>query len=143
MQIFLFNCYFLSGMPIDYKKLDIWHLSYNFTLKVYRLLDMLPASEKDNISQQLKRASTSIPIVIAEGSARRSIKEFRNFVNMAFGSAKEVDVLLMLCKDLKYIDDDTYDTYHEDIDKLLRKIFLYMKFLDEKVNQKYAVFNKD
>ena len=129
-------------MPLDYKKLDIWHLGYNFTLKIYKLLDKLPASEKDNLSQQLKRASTSIPILIAEGSARKGIKEFRNFVNMAFGSAKEIDVLLMLCKDLNYIDDHIYADYHEDIDELLRKTFLYIKFLDEKVNQKYNIFNK-
>ena len=129
-------------MPIDYKKLEIWDLGYKFTLKIYKLLDKLPASEKENIIPQLRRASTSIPIVIAEGSARKSIKEFRNFVNMAFGSAKEIDVLLMLCRDLGYIDDKVYANHHEDIDKLLRKIFLYIRFLDDKVNARYNIFNK-
>jgi len=123
-------------MPIDYKKLEIWDLSYKFTLKIYKLLDKLPDSEKGNIIQQMRRASTSIPLVIAEGSARKSIREFRNFVNMAFGSAKEMDVLLMLCRDLGYINNNVYAEYHEDIDKLLRKLFLYLRFLDKTINNK-------
>jgi hypothetical protein len=48
----------------------------------------------------------------------------------------------MLCRDLGYIDDKVYANHHEDIDKLLRKIFLYIRFLDDKVNARYNIFNK-
>lgn len=114
-----------------HKNLKIWKLGYDFTLKIYKLLDKLPETEKDNVIHQMRRAALSIPLNIAEGSSKRSDKEFLSYINTAYGSAKELDVLLSLCKDLKYIDEKVYEEYHEDLDKLMCKMFLYMRYLEK------------
>lgn len=127
-------------MPRLYKNLKIWNIAYSFTLRIYTLLEKLPDSEKDNIIYQMRRSALSVPLNIAEGSSKRSEKEFLSYINTAYGSAKELDVLLLLCKDLKYIDKRTYESYNTDLDKLMQKMFLYMRHLEK--STPYSFFKK-
>jgi four helix bundle protein len=120
-----------------YKNIEIWKLGYEFTLKIYRLLDELPETERDSIIPQMRRAALSIPLNITEGASKRSKKDFLNYVNTAYGSAKELDVLLSLCKDLKYINEKIYQEYFEDLDKLMAKIFLFMRDLEKDTPYKF------
>ena len=120
-----------------YKNMEIWKLSYNFVLKIYKLLNKLPETEKDNITPQMRRAAVSMPINIAEGAGKRSKKEFLNYLNIAYGSAKELDVLLSLCNDLKYINKKDYLLYFDDLDKLMAKLFLFMRDLEKDTPYKF------
>lgn len=90
-------------MPLDYRKLAIYHLAYKFVLNIYKATDKFPESENRNLSSQLRRAAVSMPLNIAEGSSRRSKKEFLNFLNYSFGSGKEIEVILELSKDLGFL----------------------------------------
>ena len=84
----------------NYKNLQIYHLSYDLTLKIYKVIEKFPEYEIKNMSLQLRRAIVSIPLNIAESTSRKSPKEFLNFLTYSYGSAKEVEVLLNLSKDL-------------------------------------------
>ncbi len=123
-----------------HKNIEIWKLGYSFALKVYKLLDKIPKEESDNIIPQMRRTAVSIPLNIAEGSSKRSKKDFLNYVNTAYGSAKELDVLLSLCKDLGYIKEDVYLDYFKELDLLMGKIFLFMRNLEKETP--YNFFKK-
>ena len=60
------------------KKLDVWKMSIELVVEVYRLTEALPDTEKYNLVSQMRRAAVSIPANIAEGAARNTKKEFVN-----------------------------------------------------------------
>ena len=71
----------------------------------------LPVSAYELV-KQIKRASISIPLNIAEGYGKKeSVAEFKRFLRIATGSANEVEVLLEMLKDLDYIEKQTYEQY--------------------------------
>jgi four helix bundle protein len=125
-----------------YKNMEIFQLGYQLSLDIHRLLDKFPEKEKDNIVSQMRRASTSIPLNIAEGSVKKSQREFLNFLGYAYGSAKELDVLLSMSKDLKYISKKDYDVLFEKLDKLMAKLFGFMQNIESRFETKKKFFTK-
>ena len=107
----------------DFKKYDIWKLSHAFTLKVYALTKTYPKDEIYGIISQIRRASSSIPTNISEGCGRDSDAEFNRFLTIALGSASEVEYLIILSKDLNYIDENTFILLNEEINTIKRKIY--------------------
>lgn len=69
---------------------------------VYEIAKLLPKDELFVLSSQMRRAAISIPSNIAEGQARNSSKEFRNFLSVAKGSAAELETQLLLCVEIGY-----------------------------------------
>ena len=107
----------------DFKKYDIWKLSHVFTLKIYELTKSFPKDETYGLISQIRRASSSIPTNISEGCGRSSDKEFNRFLTIALGSASEVEYLILLSKDLKYIDDALFNSLNEEINIIKKKIY--------------------
>jgi len=87
----------------DYKDLKVWEKAHQFTLKVYETTKLFPKEEMYSLTNQLRRASASIPANIAEGCGKNSQLDFANFLNIALGSANEAEYYLILSKDLKYL----------------------------------------
>jgi four helix bundle protein len=81
----------------------VWQKAHGLALKVYQLSKALPADERFGLVSQLRRAAVSVPTNIAEGSKRRTRQEYARFLNIAEGSAAEVEYLLMLASDLRYL----------------------------------------
>lgn len=81
----------------DYHDLAIWNRAMDFTAGVYRFTAGLPGAERFNLCSQLRRAATSVPLNIAEGSGAASDPEFARFVGYAYRSLKEVLSGLELC----------------------------------------------
>jgi four helix bundle protein len=107
----------------DFKKYDIWKLSHVFTLKIYELTKSYPTDEIYGIISQIRRASSSIPTNISEGCGRDSDSEFNRFLTIALGSASEVEYLIILSKDLNYIDENSFIILNEEINAIKRKIY--------------------
>jgi len=107
----------------DFKKYEIWQLSHSFTLEVYKITSGFPKEEIYGLTSQIRRASSSIPTNISEGCGRNSDKEFNQFLNIALGSANETEYLLILSKDLQYIDNDIYINLENQINKIKSKVY--------------------
>jgi len=84
----------------DYHELEIWQRSMNLTVRLYELTARLPADERFDLVSQIRRAATSVPLNIAEGSGCVTSGEFTRFLGYAYRSLKEVVTCLELCERL-------------------------------------------
>ena len=92
----------------DFRKYDIWRDAVGFATDVYKLTSTFPKFEIYGLCDQMQRASVSISSNIAEGCSREPEKDFAHFLEMAIGSAFEVESQLLIAKNLGYIDDTQY-----------------------------------
>jgi len=121
-------------MARNFKNLKIYNLSYSFLLEVYSALPLLPVSESRNMFSQLQRASTSIVLNVVEGSSNRSNKVFLNHLQYSYGSCKEVEVLLLLARDLHYFDVVLFDRLSSLLDELSANIYRFMQSVDRDIS---------
>jgi four helix bundle protein len=119
-------------MPQDFKELNVWKLSYELTKEIYKTSQKFPKEEKFGLTNQIKRASFSIPVNIAEGSGRRTNKDFQSFLHNALGSTKEVECLLLLAKDFNYISQFEFTQLNEKLDHVGRMLTNLIKSLEDK-----------
>jgi len=87
----------------DFKDLKVWEKAHHLTIEVYRATGGFPRAEEFGLKSQLRRASVSIPSNIAEGCGRGSQKEFAQSLQVAIGSANEVEYQILLACDLGYM----------------------------------------
>ena len=120
-------------MARNYKNIQVYHLAYQFVIDVYQKSKNFPKEEIHNITSQLRRASVSIPLNIAEGSAKASDREFAYFLNVSYASAKEVEVLLNLCHDLKYLSKQDSELLSFKLDELNAKLYLFLRNVESRV----------
>lgn len=93
----------------NYKDLKVWEKAHAFTLKVYEVTKSFPKEELYSLTNQLRRASSSIPANVAEGCGKNTNPELAHFLNIALGSANEAEYFLILSKDLLYLSANYYD----------------------------------
>ncbi len=88
----------------DYRELTVWQRSHALTLELYRVTKSFPKEESFGLVSQIRRAASSIPANIAEGCGRDGDAELKRFINIALGSACEVDYFVLLATELGYLD---------------------------------------
>ena len=115
----------------DFRQLKVWEESHLLTLEVYRLTREFPKEELFALTNQMRRAAASIGSNIAEGCGRGSNKEYAHFVQIALGSAFEIDYQLMLSKDLEYCSLESYKILSEKVDKVKRQLASLLKKIRE------------
>jgi four helix bundle protein len=96
----------LVGLSImqRYTELTVWQRTHALTLAVYKITARFPDHERFGLTAQLRRAVSSAPSNIAEGSKRKSNREYAHFLNIAEGSLAETEYLLVhLAVDLGYV----------------------------------------
>lgn len=120
----------------DYKKYDIWKLSHLLTLEIYKITENFPKEEVFGLTSQIRRASSSIGINIVEGCGRGSDEDFKKFLRNASGSAFEVEYILLLSKDLKYISDDKFLELSPKAEELKMKISKLILKIKEDISEK-------
>lgn len=113
----------------DFHKLIIWQRSHQLTLAVYRISKSFPKEEIFGLTSQMRRAVSSIPTNIAEGCGRASNKDFAHFLQIAIGSATEVEYQLLLAHDINYINDDDYQALTEETVVVRKMIIKYQSEL--------------
>ena len=90
--------------------------------EVYTLLDKFPKYETYALGDQLRRAVTSVPSNIAEGSGRFSVKEKIHFIEIAYGSLTETLCQLDIAHDLNYITDEEFTNEKERINRIGKQL---------------------
>ena len=111
----------------DFKKLVVWQKAHEMTLGIYRVTKRFPAEEKFGITSQLQRSAASIGANIAEGCGRRSDGEFGRFLNIARGSASEVEYHLILARDLGLLTEPEFNDLNDKVQEVQRMLAaLYM-----------------
>ena len=110
----------------NYRDLRIYQQSYQAALQIHEVTLKFPAFERGELGSQLRRASKSIPVNIAEGYGRkRSAVDFKRFLVIALASCDEVAVLLDFSHDLKYLPDELHAEFkrrYADIGKGINKL---------------------
>ncbi len=104
---------------VSFKDLTVWQKAFILTEDVYKLTNALPKTEQFGLISQLQRCAVSIPSNIAEGHQRNSVKEFRQFISIARGSAAELSTQLLLVQNIYKIDTNALVKELEDIQKML------------------------
>ena len=111
---------------MGYRELQVYERAYQAGLAIYKMTKTMPEEERYGIVSQMRRAGTSIPANIAEGYAKRdSANEFRRFLQMALGSANEMNVWLDYANDLGYITAEKHEKAtreYNEIGKMLRSL---------------------
>lgn len=85
----------------DYKKLKVWQKGMEIVLATYALARQLPVEERFGLRIQVTKSSVSIPSNIAEGSAKSSSKDYKRYLEIALGSAYEIETQVMIIEKLK------------------------------------------
>ena len=112
----------------DYKKYDVWAKSHQLTLYVYKeVLPLFPKSEQFDLVSQLKRATYSVPLNIAEGCGRNTDKDFVHFLDTALGSSHEVEYCILLSSDLGYLSKEVYDSANSKLAEVKAKLINLIK----------------
>ena len=98
--------------------LDVFKLSHELTIQVYKATEKFPAEEKFGLTSQMRRSSASVPTNLVEGGHRFSKNEYKHFVSIARGSAGEIKYQLLLSRDLGYIEKSSYSEMTESYDRV-------------------------
>lgn len=90
-------------MEKPHKKLDVWKMSMELVVEVYKATEKFPHEERYSLTDQIRRAVVSIPSNIAEGAGRNTKKEFINFLHVSQASLSELDTQLEIAVRLGYL----------------------------------------
>jgi four helix bundle protein len=113
----------------NFKGLIVWQQSRSMVKEVYLLTQKFPNEEKFGLTQQIRRAVVSIPSNIAEGSGRNTNADFSHFLDIANGSAFEVETQLYLALDLGYISQTEFENINIKLQSIEKLLFNFKKKL--------------
>ena len=113
----------------DFRDLKVWQRAHELVLDTYRLTVDFPSDERFGLTAQLRRSATSIASNIAEGCGRGTDADFARFVQMATGSASEVEYQLLLAHDLKFIDRVPHDDLSSRVVEIRRMLISLLQTL--------------
>lgn len=105
----------------DFRNLEVWKRAHRLTLEAYRITEGFPRAEMFGLCSQIRRAASSIPTNLAEGCGRTQA-EFARFVQIALGSACELEYELLLVRDLRLITVDVYASTNEQMSDVKRML---------------------
>jgi four helix bundle protein len=88
----------------SYRDLIVWQKSIDLVTEIYRCTRAFPREEIYALSSQLRRAAVSVPSNVAEGHARLSTGEYKQFLGHAFGSLVEMETQIVIAQKLDYVD---------------------------------------
>ena len=116
----------------NYRDLLVWQKAMHLVEEVYQLTSRFPADERFGLVAQLRRAAVSIPSNIAEGQARKSTREFVQFISLAEGSLAEVDTQLLLSERLGLCVDRDVQTLFSVIEEIRKMLMALGARLNER-----------
>ena len=120
-----------------FEDIKAWQKARLLTNKIYVISNNNDFSKDFTLKGQIRKASISIMLNISEGYARKSSREFRNFLDYAHGSCAEVQSALYIALDQKYISQQQFEQYYkqtEEISKMITGFSIYLR--DKSAQQK-------
>jgi four helix bundle protein len=117
----------------SFRNLRVWEKSHRLTLDVYASSKAFSRDEMFGLTSQMRRSSASIGMNIAEGCCRKGDAEMVRFLQIATGSASELEYQFLLAHDLEYLHNPEYE-------RLVAQVVAVKKMLSS-LMQKVKVFN--
>ena len=114
----------------NFLHLDVWKKAHALSLDIYQITANFPQTERYGLSSQLQRAAASNGANLAEGCGRETDNDFRRFVQMASGSACEVEYHLILAKDLALIDERSHEALNSKVNEVKRMLVGLSRYLN-------------
>ena len=114
----------------DFKDLKVWQQAHVLLLILYRVTRIFPREELYGLTSQIRRCSASIAASIAEGCGRRGNAELHRFLQIAAGSASELEYHLLLARDLHYF----HESANREVAALLLEVRRMLTSLSRKVD---------
>ena len=113
----------------DHRKLRAFELADKLVLSIYSVTKTFPREEQFGLTSQFRRAAVSIASNIVEGCARQSQADYMRFLDMAFGSAREVEYQLSIAHRLGYIPDAAAQKLAQQADETARVLASLLRSL--------------
>jgi four helix bundle protein len=114
-------------MNHNFKELKVWQKSRSLTKSIYEETKKFPSEEMFGIISQMRRSSISIVSNIAEGCGRNTSKQLKHYLEIAYGSATELEAQLIISLDLGYIQDATFNDLESSISEIQKMISAFYK----------------
>lgn len=114
----------------NFKELKIWQKGRSFVKDIYLTVAKFPLEERFALTLQMKRAAISIPSNVAEGAGRGTEKEFARFLDIANGSAFELETQIYLAFDLEFINEEKLNILIDKIEEIEKMIYGFKKSLN-------------
>ena len=113
----------------DFKELKVWEKGHQLVLSVYRATKAFPKDELYGLTGQIRRASASIPANIAEGCGRNGDAELARFLQIAMGSASELEYHLLLSQDLGFLSTEEHTQLSDNTTEIKRMLASFIQTL--------------
>jgi four helix bundle protein len=113
----------------DFRQLSTWQKSRSLAVYVYKATAEFPKDELYGLTSQIRRACISIPANIAEGCGRGGNIELSRFLQIALGSASELESHLLLACDLKFLSSQNYERLNSNVNEIKKMIISFIKKL--------------
>jgi four helix bundle protein len=114
----------------NFRDLQVWNKAHATTLKIYELTARFPKEELFGLTSQMRRGSASIGANIAEGCGRRGNSEFHRFLQIAAGSASELEYHLLLAHDLGSLPTESYDGVNRQVEEIKKMLASLVRRVD-------------
>ncbi|MDY6783710.1 MAG: four helix bundle protein [Cyanobacteriota bacterium] len=109
--------------------MKVWEKAHRLTLSIYRTTQIFPKEETYGLTSQMRRSCASIPANIAEGCGRKGEAELARFLQIAMGSASELEYHLLLARDLNLLEAKDYESLHADVTEIKRMLTSFIQKL--------------
>lgn len=119
----------MQKVEYGFYRLEVWKLGMKLVSFVYEITKKFPNDEKFGLVSQIRRASVSVPLNIAEGSIKKTKKDFAHYARIALGSLMETMTCLEISLEQQYITKNDYEKIQEIIQELYFKLIALDKFL--------------
>lgn len=106
----------------DFRRLKVWEKAHQLNLRIAEILDRFPKSEVFALTFQMRKSACSIPTNIAEGCGRGSDADFARFVQIAMGSACELEYQMIFARDRRYIAPEMHEELEPDVQEVKRML---------------------
>ncbi len=118
----------------SFRDLEVWKIAHGYVLDIYKTTAAFPKIEEYRITNQLIRASVSIPANIAEGCGRKTTAELMRFLTISRGSTEECKYFIILSKDLGYLKTEDYTRLSLNLDTIGKMLNGLLNSLRQKLS---------